>query len=103
MNRPTIPFLALLALAACTPEFDPASRVEKLRVLAVQADPPEIAPAPLSGTPAAPDRAALTSLVVRADFAAAPGREPRRRSHRPSTGCAPCTSRPAPGPPRPGR
>lgn len=75
MNRPTIPFLALLALAACTPEFDPASRVEKLRVLAVQADPPEIAPAPLSGTPAAPDRATLTSLVVRADFAAAPGRE----------------------------
>jgi len=75
MNRASILPLALLALAACTPDFDPASRVEKLRVLAVQAEPPEIAPLPASGAPAAPDRAALTSFVLRADFATAPGRE----------------------------
>ncbi|HEY6005676.1 MAG TPA: hypothetical protein VIV57_22540 [Anaeromyxobacter sp.] len=75
MNRASILPLALLALAACTPDFDPASRVEKLRVLAVQAEPPEIAPVPASGMPAAPDRAALTSLVLRADFATAPARE----------------------------
>jgi hypothetical protein len=75
MNRPSSLSLALLTLAACTPDFDPASRVEKLRVLAVQAEPPEIAPAPASGTPAAPDRAALTSFVLRADFATAPDRE----------------------------
>jgi hypothetical protein len=75
MNRSPILPVALLALAACTPDFDPASRVEKLRVLAVQAEPPEIAPAPASGTPAVPDRAALTSLVLRADFATAPARE----------------------------
>jgi hypothetical protein len=75
MNRASILFPSLLVLAACTPDFDPASRVEKLRVLAVQAEPPEIAPLPASGTPAAPDRAALTSLVLRADFATAPDRE----------------------------
>jgi hypothetical protein len=75
MNRASIPPLLLLALAACTPDFDPASRVEKLRVLAVRAEPPEIAPVPVSGTPAAPDRAALTSFVLRADFATAPGRQ----------------------------
>lgn len=74
MNRASILSLAVLALA-CGPGFDPASRVEKLRVLAVQAEPPEIAPVPSSGTPVAPDRAALTSLVLRADFAAHPGRE----------------------------
>ncbi len=74
MNRASILVLASLAVAACTPDFDPASRVEKLRVLAVQAEPPEIAPAPASGTPVAPDRATLTSLVVRPDFATDPGR-----------------------------
>lgn len=75
MNRTSISFLASLALAACTPDFDPASRVDKLRVLAVQAEPPEIAPVPASGAAAAPGRAALTSLVLRADFATAPDRE----------------------------
>lgn len=74
MNRASILSLALLALA-CGPDFDPASRVEKLRVLAVQAEPPEIAPLPASGTPVAPDRASLTSLVLRADFASDPARE----------------------------
>ena len=75
MNRASILSVALLALAACTPDFDPASRVDKLRVLAVQAEPPEIAPPPASGTPVAPDRAALTSFVLRADFATEPGRQ----------------------------
>lgn len=54
-----------LALAACAPEFDPASRIDKLRVVAIQAEPPEIEP---SGA------ATLTSLVLRADFATAPSR-----------------------------
>ena len=57
----------LLALAACSPTFDPASRVEKLRVLAVRAEPPELDPAGV-------ETAALQSLVVRADFAAQPAR-----------------------------
>lgn len=56
---------AALALVACAPEFDPASRIDRLRVLAIQAEPPEIDPA---------GAASLTSLVLRADFAAAPGR-----------------------------
>jgi len=73
MNRPLLA-LAALALAACSPDFAPASRVEKLRLLAVRADPPEIAPAPASGSPVAPDRAALTALVLRGD-----------RSDRPAT------------------
>ncbi|MBI5070106.1 MAG: hypothetical protein HZB56_17865 [Deltaproteobacteria bacterium] len=62
--------LAVLALAACSPDFDPASRVEKLRLLAVRADPPEIEPP--SATAAAPDRAALTALVLRGDLSARP-------------------------------
>ncbi len=49
---------AVLALAACSPEFDPASRIDKLRVLAIRAEPPEIDPAGV---------ATLTSLVVRGD------------------------------------
>lgn len=94
MNRASMLSLAVLALAACTPEFDPASRVEKLRVLAVQAEPPEIAPALVSGTPAAPDRAALTSLVVRADLATAPGRETTVLY----LACVPTPGDPAPSP-----
>jgi hypothetical protein len=53
--------VAALAAAACSPEFDPASKIEKLRVLAIQAEPPEIDPAGIQ-------TAALTSLVVRADY-----------------------------------
>jgi hypothetical protein len=94
MNRASILPLALLALAACGPDFDPASRVEKLRVLAVQAEPPEIAPVPASGTPAAPDRAALTALVLRADFAADPGRE----TSMVYLACVPTPGDPAPSP-----
>jgi hypothetical protein len=58
---PIVAALALsVALAACTPEFDPASRVAGLRVLAIRAEPPEIDPA---------GAATLASLVVRGDFA----------------------------------
>ena len=56
---------AALALAACSPKFDPASRIEKLRVLAIQAEPPEIDP---------DGAATLASLVLREDFATAPSR-----------------------------
>jgi hypothetical protein len=73
MNRTYIAVaVATLALAACTPEFDPASKLEKLRVLAIQAEPPEIEPAG-AGT-VAPDRATLTSLILRADLDADPVR-----------------------------
>ncbi len=65
-------FLAALALSACSPDFDPASKVDRLRVLAIRADPPEIEPA--SGAAAAPDRAALTAFVLRPDFDSDPGR-----------------------------
>jgi hypothetical protein len=59
--------LSALALAtACTPDFDPASEVRSLRVLAIRAEPPEIAPA---GDGAAPSRATLASLVAHPAFA----------------------------------
>ncbi len=60
--RRSILVLAALAIAACSPEFDPASRIEKLRVLAIRAEPPEIDPT---------ESSALTSLVLRADGAEA--------------------------------
>jgi hypothetical protein len=75
MNRPLLLVLAALALAACSPDFDPASHVEKLRVLAIRAEPPEIQPADASGPLVAPDRAALGALVVRADHAVDPTRK----------------------------
>lgn len=56
---------AALALAACSPDFDPASKVDKLRVLAIQAEPPEIEPT--SDSTVAPDRATLRSLVLDAE------------------------------------
>jgi hypothetical protein len=73
MNRNVACTLAAaLALAACSPDFEPASRIDKLRVLAIKAEPPEIEPAGV-GTVAL-DRAALESLVLRADFDAEPAR-----------------------------
>lgn len=66
MTRPLL-VAAVLAAAACSPEFDPASRIEKLRVLAVRAEPPELDPAGVR-------TASLASLVLRADFARAPSR-----------------------------
>ena len=54
--------LAVFALlTACGPEFDPPSEVDKLRLLAIRADPPEIAAAGAAGLP---DRATLASLVA---------------------------------------
>ncbi len=62
-----------LALAGCGEEFKPASYVDKLRLLAIQAAAPEIAPLvrDAAGTPldpqpegAAPDRTTFTSLVA---------------------------------------
>ncbi len=69
MNRTLALASAALAVAACTPDFDPASKVDRLRVLAIQAEPPEIAP---PDDPDALHTAALTSLVLRADFDAEP-------------------------------
>jgi hypothetical protein len=72
MNR-TLGIAALsLALAACSPDFDPASQVDGMRVLAVQAEPPEIAP---PGDPDGPNTAALTSLILRPDWIEHPGRQ----------------------------
>jgi hypothetical protein len=70
MNRSLVlpAALAALALGACTPDFDPASQVDKLRVAAVKATPPEIDP---DGVSSAPDRASLETLVLRPDFDAA--------------------------------
>jgi len=56
---------AALALAACSPDFDPASKLDKLRVLAIQAEPPEIEPA--GATTVTSDRARLQSLVFDAE------------------------------------
>jgi hypothetical protein len=92
MNGPILLAAAALALAACTPDFDPASKVEKLRVLAVQAEPPEIEPA--GPTAVAPDRAALTSLVVRADEAA----DPTRKTTVLYLACIPVPGDPEPNP-----
>jgi hypothetical protein len=69
MNRTLALASAALAVAACTPDFDPASKVDRLRVLAIQAEPAEIAP---PDDPDALHTAALTSLVLRADFYAEP-------------------------------
>jgi hypothetical protein len=67
--RLVLPLAALLA-AACAPEFDPSSEVRSLRVLAVRAEPPEVAP----GGAGAPDRATLGALVAHPAFATDPGR-----------------------------
>jgi hypothetical protein len=73
MRNPIIAtFVVSLGLAAgCGPAFDPASEVQGLRVLAIRAEPPEIAPVSDGSAPA---RAALGSLVVHPDFASNPGR-----------------------------
>ena len=63
MHRNVTFTLAALALAACSPDFDPASKVDKLRVLAIKAEPPEVEPGSV---------ATLESLVLRADFDADP-------------------------------
>jgi hypothetical protein len=77
--------VAALAAVACTPEFDPASRIEKLRVLAIKAEPPEIDPGGV---------ATLESLVVRADFAA----DPLRTTTVVHVACVPIPGDPATSP-----
>lgn len=62
---------ALVSLAGCGEEFAPASYVDKLRLLAIRAEAPEIAPA--GG--GAPDRTTLTSLVADPDQLEDPERE----------------------------
>jgi hypothetical protein len=57
--------------AACTPDFEPASKVSDLRVLAVRAEPPEVAP---PGDASAPARTALGALVAHPAFATEPAR-----------------------------
>jgi hypothetical protein len=72
---PLAPVLAALAalapLVACTPDFDPASEVKGFRVLAVRAEPPEIAPA---DDGSASDTAALATLVAEAAWLSEPDR-----------------------------
>src|SRR6266545_3181326 len=92
MNRTPLLAAAALALSACTPDFAPASMVDKLRLLAIQAEPPEIEPADV-GT-AAPDRATLTSLVLRADLDA----ESARTTTVVHLACVPVPGSPAPLP-----
>ncbi|MBI5544964.1 MAG: hypothetical protein HY901_13825 [Deltaproteobacteria bacterium] len=77
--RPLPLLLAALAVAAagCVPTFDPASKVESFRLLAVQAEPPQIAdPAPdPAAAPARPPGATLlTSLVADERHLTEPGR-----------------------------
>lgn len=73
MNRALVALVPILALAAaCGPDFDPASEVQGVRVLAVRADPPEIAPA-IDGT--APSRAVLETLVAHPSFPVDPARQ----------------------------
>jgi hypothetical protein len=66
--------LALLSLAACAPDFAGPEKVRSLRLLAVQAEPPEIGAADdaaLGGAGWPAGAAALRSLVGHPDFAAA--------------------------------
>ena len=71
--RVRISIASLLALVACGEQFDTPSFVVKMRLLAIRAEAPEIAPpvrgddgAPLEPQPEgrAPDRSALTTLVA---------------------------------------
>jgi hypothetical protein len=61
-----LPLLAALATVACGPEFTPPMEVTGLRVLAVRAEPPEVAP---PGDSSAPSRAELGALVAHPGFA----------------------------------
>lgn len=94
MNRNLALAAAALAVLACTPDFDPASKIDKLRVLGVQAEPPEIAP---PGDPSAAHTAAITSLVLRADFDA----DPARTTTIAYVACVPTPHDPALGEPEP--
>ena len=63
-TRTIAPAAALLVLAACSPKFDGPEKVKGLRVLAVQAEPPELGAAADGSGPGWPAAAAtLRSLV----------------------------------------
>jgi hypothetical protein len=65
---------SLAPLAACGDQFDPASRVDDLRVLGVRAEPPEIATPDIGAAFGVPDRTALSALVADPAQLADPGR-----------------------------
>lgn len=91
MNR-ALALVSFLAIsAACGPDFDPATEVRGFRVLAVRAEPPEIAP-PSDGS--APARAALATLVADPAFAG----EPARRAVVLHLACTPSPGDPAASP-----
>jgi hypothetical protein len=74
MGRVHLPVVLFsLFLAACGPEFDPPSQVNKLRLLALKAEPPEIAGG--AGAGALPDRTTLSTLVADPAQVADPARE----------------------------
>lgn len=79
---------AALALAACNPDFDPASEVHGMRVLAVRAEPPELGPTPADGA------ATLTSLVLRPDWTS----DPSRKTTVLYVACTPVPGDPTPSP-----
>jgi hypothetical protein len=79
---------AALALAGCNPDFDPASQVDGMRVLAVRAEPPEIGPTPAEG------EAALTALVLRPEWTA----DPARATTIVYVACTPTPGDPTPSP-----
>lgn len=81
-----------LVLAACSPEFSRSDKIDKLHLLALQAEPPEISPAaspndPPSAWPRPADRAQLTSLVANQIHLAEP-------THRSTVVYFACTPRP---------
>jgi hypothetical protein len=87
----------LLALGACDYDFVPVTKVDKLHLLAVRADPPEIAPLPASGVAqpgSSPDRATLTSLVADPRQV----EDPARQSTVVYLACTPDPTNPAPSP-----
>jgi hypothetical protein len=92
MNRTFVALVPVLALAAaCGPDFDPASEVQGLRVLAVRAEPPELAPA---SDGAAPARAELETLVVHPALVA----DAARRAVVLHVACTPTPGDPRPSP-----
>ncbi|WP_242346044.1 hypothetical protein [Anaeromyxobacter terrae] len=92
MNRTFAALVPVLALtAACGPDFDPASEVQGLRVLAIRAEPPEIAPASDGSAPA---RAELETLVVDPALVA----DPARRAVVLHVACTPAPGDPGPSP-----
>jgi hypothetical protein len=89
--RPAAIVSAALLLAGCAPDFTEPTQVTGLRVLAVRADPPELAP-PADGS--APARAGLGALVAHPDFAT----DGARRATVLHLGCTPSADPSVPSP-----